>query len=611
MMKLLLLTVLCLLFSVNDTIFAQNKPNVLIIYTDDQGAIDVNCYGAKDLLTPNLDNFSKEGLMFTQAYVAAPICTPSRAALLTGRTPQRAQMPGNTSSQPGKAGMPTEQFTIAEAFKEQGYRTAHFGKWHLGFTEETMPNAQGFDHSFGHMGGCIDNYSHTFYWSGPNRHDLWRNGEEVFYEGTYFPELMYDEFKTFLSTDHKEPFFAYYALNLPHYPVQPLEKWREYYKDLDQPRRDYAAFMSTVDEYVGKVMALLEEKGLMDNTIIVYQSDHGHSTSQRNFSGGGDAGPYRGAKGNLFEGGIRVPTFIQWNNHIPKGEIREGMLVNVDWFPTLLDLCGFTFNQEEIDGLSLKNMILNNEQTPRKEFQWKFNTQWVQREGDWKLLGNPKDNTNKKELRRGDDAFYLVNLKEDPSELNNLSKEHPEIVQRLKDKYMEWEFAEEIDLEGDYDFYNHKGINAKVISNSTIYPSYKENLKKWNDGYKGSRTFSDGCWIAYLEEDLEVTLDLGEVKPLDSITVGFLQDHDNSILLPDNVIAYYKHKGKWEIFDEKSIEANKFEMTAKRKEIQLSVEDTIETQFIRIKAKNLNKCPEWHFGAGSAVFIFSDEIILQ
>jgi arylsulfatase A-like enzyme len=156
------------------------KPNVIFILADDQGSVDLGCYGAKDLHTPHTDAIAARGVRFTQFYSAAAVCSPSRAGALTGRWPARAGVPGNVSSQKGgRGGLPPEERTMAEVFKAAGYATAHIGKWHLGYTPETSPRAQGFDHSFGHMGGCIDNYSHFFYWQGPNRHDLWRDGTEV------------------------------------------------------------------------------------------------------------------------------------------------------------------------------------------------------------------------------------------------------------------------------------------------------------------------------------------------------------------------------------------------------------------------------------------------
>ena len=189
--KITISTAIILIFSLQS--IASRKPNIIIILTDDQGSIDAGCYGAKDLETPNIDRIAKKGIRFTQFYAAAPVCSPSRAGLLTGKYPINAQVPGNTTSSKGKPGMPSQQITMAEHFKAAGYRTAHIGKWHLGYIPEHMPNAQGFDYSFGHMGGCIDNYSHFFYWQGPNRHDLHRNGKEIFEDGKFFPDLMVNE----------------------------------------------------------------------------------------------------------------------------------------------------------------------------------------------------------------------------------------------------------------------------------------------------------------------------------------------------------------------------------------------------------------------------------
>ena len=240
----------------------QDRPNVIIIYTDDQGTIDVNSFGATDLYTPNMDKIAAEGVRFTQFYAAAPVCSPSRAALMTGKTPLAAGLPGNASSQMGNDGMPSEQVTIAEVLKENGYVTGHVGKWHLGYTESTMPLGQGFDYSFGHMGGCIDNYSHFFYWKGPNRHDLWENYEEVWMDGEYFQDLMAEKANEFIEQNKEKPFFLYYAINLPHYPLQGTSKWREHYKAMDSPRSKYAACVSTVDERVGMLLKKLEETGL-------------------------------------------------------------------------------------------------------------------------------------------------------------------------------------------------------------------------------------------------------------------------------------------------------------------------------------------------------------
>src|SRR5688500_197453 len=233
-------------------IAAERKPNVIVILTDDQGTLDAGCYGATDLKTPHIDALAARGVRFTQFYSAAPLCSPSRAAMMTGRYPLRAGMPGNAPSERDGAGMPTEEVTMAEMFKAAGYGTAHIGKWHLGYTPETMPKWQGFDYSFGHMGGCIDNWSHFFYWQGPNRHDLHRDGKEIFEDGQFFMDMMVNEATAFMKRTGDRPWFIYFAINAPHYPYQGAKEWVRYYRErgVRYPRDLYNAFVSTMDEKI-------------------------------------------------------------------------------------------------------------------------------------------------------------------------------------------------------------------------------------------------------------------------------------------------------------------------------------------------------------------------
>jgi arylsulfatase A-like enzyme len=412
------------------------KPNVIIIYTDDQGAIDLKSFGAYDLVTPNMDKLVKSGIKFTQFY-GAPICSPSRAGLLTGKTPQRSGVPGNVSSLSLEAGMPNEQYTIAEMFKDAGYKTAHIGKWHLGHGQDKQPNAQGFDYSFGHFVGCIDNYSHFFFWQGPNRHDLYRNGKEVFYDGQFFPDLMVKEASTFIEENKNSPFFIYFALNTPHYPYQGTPEWLKYYQDkgLSYPRDLYAAFLSTQDDKIGELLESLERFGLRENTIIIFQSDNGYSTEERAHFGGGNAGIFRGSKFSLFEGGIRVPAAISWPAKLKPGEVRNQMAVNADWMPTLAELCDIDLDTNELDGKSLVAIIKQKEhETLHNQFCWQNGKHWAARKDNWKLLGNP--------AIRGEeflpkDSLFLVNLKDDPGEINNLAEKYPEKVNELE-QYKSW-----------------------------------------------------------------------------------------------------------------------------------------------------------------------------
>lgn len=417
---------------------SDRKPNVIFILSDDHGTLDLNSYGAKDLETPNLDKLATQGVRFTQFYAAAPVCSPSRAAILSGKVPQRAGLPGNAS--PGKIpeGMPTEQFTMAEMMKAAGYVTGHIGKWHLGYLPGTSPNGQGFDYSFGHMVGCIDNYSHFFYWDGPNKHDLWRNGEEVWYDGKFFPDLVMQETFSFIEKNKTKPFFLYLALNYPHYPMQGADKWRLKYANLPRPRRDYAAAVSTMDEKIGEILERLTDLKMRENTIVVFMSDQGHSTEERAMGGGGYTGPFRGAKGCLFEGGIRVPAIISWPGHLPQNQTRHQMGVGTDWYPTIAELCGVPLPEEKLDGKSLVSVIKENAITPHQTFHWIFDKQWVVREDDWKLLGNPIDKSNKGKLTQEDNLF-LVNLKQDSTEMINLAPQYPEIVTRLKKLHENWE----------------------------------------------------------------------------------------------------------------------------------------------------------------------------
>ncbi len=441
--RLLPIIAFCLVFSKlhAQQAVSRERPNVILIYTDDQGTLDLNIYGAKDLVTPNMDKLAMSGTRFSQFYSAAPICSPSRASLLTGRYPQRAGLVGNAPGSLGDGGMPGEQFTMAEMFKAAGYKTAHIGKWHLGYSKETMPNAQGFDYSFGFMGGCVDNFSHFFYWGGPNRHDLWRNGKEIYEPGKNFSDLLVSEAGNFLKANKNNPFFLYFAINAPHYPLQPDVKWLEYYKNLPMPRSMYAAYISTMDEKIGALLKMVDQLNLTKNTIIIFQSDQGHSREDRAFNGGGFTGPYRGSKFSLFEGGIRVPAFISWPGRIPANVVRDQFAANIDWFPTLAEYCHLRLPERKIDGISLVNIINANKGTSvHPDFFWqsqgsKENPQWAVRSGDWKLLHNPIE-AKKSEL--DENQLMLINLKKDTSEAFNLATRYPEIVKLLHNKYNIW-----------------------------------------------------------------------------------------------------------------------------------------------------------------------------
>lgn len=412
------------------------RPNVLIIYADDQGSLDLGCFADNELQTPNLDHLADQGLKLTQMYAPAPVCSASRTGLMTGRYPARAGQPGNGPLDAGEV-------TIAETFSESGYRTGQVGKWHLGSTETQNPSGQGFGDWFGHLGGCIDNYSHFFFWAGPNRHDLFDNGHEVHRPGEYFPDLMEARCKQFIDGGGEQPWLLYWAFNSPHYPYQGTPKWLKHYRDLPTPRREYCAFVSSMDETIGRVIDHLDATGQRDNTIVIFQPDHGHSTEERAFGGGGNAGPYRGAKFSLFEGGIRVPTVVRYPNGFPSNQTRDQFFAGCDWLPTLSDICGVPLprdssgNPVKLDGISITDYLAENKALNRDPYYWQFgsgkSSQWAVRAGSWKLIANPKDTSIKDpKLQRLSTNYFLSNLESDPGEQTNLAKENPQKLHELQ-----------------------------------------------------------------------------------------------------------------------------------------------------------------------------------
>jgi len=585
---------------------AKERPNIIVIISDDQGSIDINNYGAKDLHTPNLDYLAKSGVKFTQFYSAAPLCSPARAAILTGLTPHAAGLANNASSTKGTRGMPSERVTMAEYLKPLGYTTGHIGKWHLGFTPETMPLGQGFDYSFGNMGGAIDNYSHFFYWHGSNRHDLYKNGKEIWRDSKYFPTLMAEEADKFIIDNSDKPFFLYYAINLPHYPVQPSEKWRKYYQNMPMPRRDYAAFISTMDENIGKLIQTLRQQALLDNTIIIFQSDHGHSMESRSFSGG-SAGKYRGAKTSLFEGGIRVPAIMSYPNKIQKNQVREQMAIGVDWLPTILDYLGVPINN--LEGKSLKNVIVHSTPSPHKIFRWKQGLTWAVRKNNWKLIGYPNDPQNKAPLDPENDSLFLVNLEDDVQELTNLRIKHPDKTQELLSDYLAWEYADISDVPREKQYIESLAKSVKVILINQPDKSYQANgASSLVDEALGERAFKLGNWLGFKGDDLVAILDLGKTTHFEQVIVGSLQHTASWIFQPEYIEVSWSNDGSnfsppIRIKNELTVNDNRVIINR----IQFNQEN-IHARYIKITAKNIERCPEWHSGNGQKAWLFIDEI---
>ncbi len=431
------------------------KPNVVFIYTDDQGTLDAGCYGSDDIHTPNIDALAKRGVRFTQAY-AHTVCCPSRSQLLSGRVPQRSGVINWLSNNPldeNGRNMAVDEVTLAEVLRQNGYRTGLSGKWHLGAKPGHQPLDQGFDEAYGHLGGFIDNYTHKFLHSNSKRppfHDLYRNGEEVDETGRYFPDLVVREATRFIVENKDRPFFLYCAFNVPHYPEQSDPKFDKMYDSMPMPRRSYASMITTTDDRIGQVLRALDLWGLRDNTIVLVMSDNGHSTEQfanwgENYGangGGGNTGQWRGAKASLFEGGIRVPSILSLPGRIPEGEARDQAISNMDFFPTVLELCDIPMPSHPIDGKSLLPVLQSAEAPSQHDaFHWMWQDQWAVRQGDWKLIGNGRDTTglgSKHAPRKDMGELYLANLSDEPPESVNHAPSQPQVVARLKRAHEEW-----------------------------------------------------------------------------------------------------------------------------------------------------------------------------
>jgi arylsulfatase A len=422
---------------------SARPPNVVIFYADDMGIGDAGCYGCRDIRTPSIDALAQSGVRFTNYYSAAPICSPSRTALLTGQYPCRAGASStrNIGSEPGDPGLPGSEVTIAELVKPRGYASAILGKWHQGFTPESVPNAQGFDLFVGFHASALDYYSHMYYFSEPYHHDLYRNRDEIFLGGRHMTDLIQDEAIRFIDGHKEQPFLLYCAFNAPHYPMAPQARFIEMYKHLPQPRRQYAALVAGMDEAIGKIMDALRERRLTRDTLVFFSSDNGAADASPREEGGGSNAPFRGWKRSLFDGGIRMPAMVSWPGTVPAGETRDQVVIAMDLFATVAEVSGAAVPKDRtIDGRSWMP-IFKNAKAPGHEtlfFEWAG--QHAVRQGRWKLVCNAIVGRKPgKTLRlEGEDAIFLSDIEADPGETKNLRKEHPEIVGRLLKLHEEW-----------------------------------------------------------------------------------------------------------------------------------------------------------------------------
>ncbi len=404
------------------------RPNIVYFLVDDLGSADVGFAGSKDMRTPHIDKLAKEGAVLGSFYVQ-PVCSPTRAALLTGRYATRTGV--YTVVRPGAPwGLPLAERLLPQALREAGYSTAICGKWHLGeFQPEYMPTRRGFDHQYGHMFGALDYFTHIR----DGKPDWYRNDKPLKEEGYTTHLLAKEACRLIREKPSDKPLFLYVPFNGVHAPLQVPAEYREGYTNLTGVRQTVAAMASAVDEAIGQITAALDEKGLRKDTLIIFSSDNGGPGPGRVSLNT----PLRAGKGTIYEGGIRVCSFATWPGKIPAGSTVNEPIHAVDWYPTLLKLAGAPIAQKLApDGLDIWPVLTQGAKSPHDAIllMGMAPGRAALRMGGWKLLVNAseKDAEDSADERTSADRVELYNLADDIGETKNLADAQPQKVKELR-----------------------------------------------------------------------------------------------------------------------------------------------------------------------------------
>jgi len=431
----------------SSALLAARQPNILLIVSDDQGYLDLGSMGSRDIQTPRLDALASEGVRLTSYYSAFPVCTPSRGALLTGRYPQRNGTYDNfrndrvndgyrypdyeyAISPERILGMDTNEVLLSQVLASAGYVTGVFGKWDLGSLRRFLPQQRGFRDFYGFVNTGIDYWTHERYGMPSMYRGNFPTKED---KGTYTTDLFERETLRFISAHKADPFFVYLAFNAPHGAssldrgirgfVQAPGRCLDQYPSPDglqaEKRHKFVAAVTCMDASIGRVLDRLDELGLRDDTIVIFVSDNGPG-------GGGDAGPLRGSKGRMFEGGVRVPFLMRWPGQIPPGTVSDEFLTALEVFPTLVVAAGAEAPKGVLlDGFDMLRVLQGREPSPRESMFWERQGEYGARVGKWKLVNS----------RRGSGLF---DLSEDLGEGTDLSEELPAVRKRMERHYKKW-----------------------------------------------------------------------------------------------------------------------------------------------------------------------------
>ena len=401
----------------------EEKPNFVFIFADDLGYGDIGCFGATDIKTPHIDRMAKEGIQFTEFYSASPVSSPSRAALMTGRYPQRMGI--NSVFFPESfTGMPPSEITIAEALEEEGYISGLIGKWHLGHRKKFLPLQQGFDEYFG------------IPYSNDMESVVYMRGNKVVdfhVDQHYITQTYTEESLNFIDKHKDQPFFLYVAHNMPHVPIYASEKFRG-----TSNRGLYGDVIQELDWSVGQILEKLKEHQLLENTLIVFSSDNGPWTVME--ERGGSPGCLRGSKMYTFEGGQRVPTVAMWKETINSGRVYENMANMMDWFPTFVSLAGAEIPEDRfIDGVDISNVLYGKGDRKGDEFLYFMGEDYrAYRSGKWKIK-QPYEGFEgaRWKVAMPPHPTLLFNLQQDSCEQNNLADSLPQKTQEMHKQMQE------------------------------------------------------------------------------------------------------------------------------------------------------------------------------
>jgi arylsulfatase A-like enzyme len=417
------------------------RPNIVLIVSDDLGYADIGVYGSRDIPTPNIDRIAREGIRFTNAYVSGPYCSPTRAGLMTGRYPQRFGYEFNPDGSPDY-GLPLNERTMAERLKTAGYRTALFGKWHLGSADRLHPMQRGFEDFYGFLGASHSYMDVADIDIGTDLPDPLLDGMKPASSVTYLTDTLGDRAVGYIKQHASEQFFLYLAFNAAHVPMEAPEKYLSRFPNIADPqRRTYAAMVSAMDDAIGRTLSTLHDQKLEEKTLVIFLNDNGGPTMRTTTVNGSSNGPLRGSKRQTWEGGIRVAFVMSWKGHLDAGRVDHMPIIQLDVLPTALAAAGVTTNASEFDGVNLLPFLTGSAtRAPHDALYWRFGGMMAIRRGDWKLVktrDGPFVDVDPSVLSDLSEAG-LYNLSEDIGETRNRATERPDKVKELSDLWQQW-----------------------------------------------------------------------------------------------------------------------------------------------------------------------------